>query len=480
MDSVFSTFYQDSQQSFWVSTQIKTPKEITPILHTGMLYERKSPIISKEKLCFLTDSALFAAKSSGLKAINLAWRIVEPFTEESQNSIKYGFRILKNSSFKYFYVDSSQDLNIWIKHLSKISIMTGVESDYNIKKQIGKGTFSTVWLAQDLYDNNNKYAIKSIPKALLTRPSTIEALKSEIFTLKTLDHPNVIKLHKIYESNTHVHLVLDYVEGGDLLKRLLEKGPLSEKKASKFAVKLLKLLNYLAQHQIVHRDIKLENILLVSDKKETDFKLTDFGLACISNEELTDNCGSPGYVAPEILRKIPYGLKVDIFSVGVVLFMMLSARAPFSGKSPKDIIAKNKECLLSFHNKCWLQISKEAINTILALTNSNPNLRPNAKSALALAWFSSFKKNKRMMRSFSSTSTNASNSSSYENSPVIKTRPIERKNRLSIDCNKIKLFQEKRGRTNSDTLIHQKSNNSLNKTCLFNKTKHITNKSFFV
>lgn len=113
--------------------------------------------------------------------------------------------------------------------------------------------------------------------------------------------------------------------------------------------KLLKSLEYLHSEGIVHRDIKPENILMKNHDNDEDFVIADFGLATfLRNQILNICCGSPGYVAPEILRKSPYGTKVDIFSAGVIMYLLLSGRAPFLGKKDSEVIAQNREAKIYF------------------------------------------------------------------------------------------------------------------------------------
>mmetsp|Transcript_13593 Transcript_13593/g.13618 ORF Transcript_13593/g.13618 Transcript_13593/m.13618 type:complete len:152 (+) Transcript_13593:327-782(+) len=145
---------------------------------------------------------------------------------------------------------------------------------------------------------------------------------------------------------------------------------------------LLKVLEYLQTKNVVHRDIKLENILFVADNNDFKIKLSDFGLSSFINAELTQSCGSPGYVAPEILKRRPYGSKADIFSAGVVLYILLSGRAPFSGKTQRETLIRNRDCSILFPKETWKNISRQAIDTILFLSRSQPKMRPNAKEAL--------------------------------------------------------------------------------------------------
>lgn len=226
--------------------------------------------------------------------------------------------------------------------------MNGIENDFKFLKKIGKGSFADVYLASDL-GTQELVAVKAINKShYLRNPGGTIALINEISIMKKLDHPNIIKIHRIYESDTHVSLVLDYLEGGELFQRILQKGRYDEKDASKLTEKLLRVLDYMSSLNIVHRDIKLENIILVSKESDVEIKLIDFGLACEITQDVTLRCGSPGYISPEILKKQPYNTKVDVFSVGIILYIMLSGRSPFHGRSNDEILIRNRDCRLSF------------------------------------------------------------------------------------------------------------------------------------
>ncbi|CAG9332074.1 unnamed protein product [Blepharisma stoltei] len=396
MQSLFYEIDKNSNDQFWIPPDINILAESSNIIHGGILTEVKPTGKSHETYFRLTKSYLIGISMSTSeikKATKLRWKIIEPFLEERKEDNKFGFRICFGNQSQYFYAKSSDDLDKWIDKLSRLAVMTDIENDYKFLKQLGSGAFSIVYLAKDL-DNFKQVAIKSFKKSYLNSESRINALKNEIEILSLLDHKNVVKLHKVYESENHVHLVLDYLEGGDLLQRILYKGPFDEKKASKLAYKLLSLLEYFSEMNVVHRDIKLDNILLVSSDKDTDFKLADFNLACVSEGNLTARCGSPGYVAPEILRKIPYGNKVDVFSVGIVLYMILSGHTPFSGRNSKQTLMKNKQCVINFNDQRWRSKTKSAIRAILILTQPDYRIRPSAKEALKFPWFSSFKEGK--------------------------------------------------------------------------------------
>mmetsp|Transcript_23725 Transcript_23725/g.23499 ORF Transcript_23725/g.23499 Transcript_23725/m.23499 type:complete len:356 (-) Transcript_23725:21-1088(-) len=322
--------------------------------------------------------------------------------------------------------------------------MTDIENDYQFLKQIGNGSFAAVYLAKDL-DTKKFFAVKSISKNIVQNSkNNFEQTIREIEIMRQLDHPNIAKLHKIYESHSHIHLIMDYIPGSTLLQRIISKGPLSEEKSIKFIEKLLKVLRYLGSKNIVHRDIKPENILMADDNDDTNFKLIDFGLACVVSGKLTASCGSPGYVAPEILRKIPYDLKVDVFSAGIILFILLSGRSPFSTGSPKETLVKNRDCFINFSDKYWGNISRQAINVVIKLTQASPLLRPSAKEALSYDWFKGFNKDSATMRSSllsPPSSAGLVNIWPKSYSPVEKVDT--RKNRISTDKNKLPILGEK-------------------------------------
>ena len=139
-----------------------------------------------------------------------------------------------------------------------------------------------------------------------------------------MHHENIIKLYEVYESDNHVNLILELLKGGELFDRIVKKGHYTESDACALMRRLLSALDYMHQRGIMHRDIKPENLILKSNEDDTDIKIADFGLAAFvaSGEQLFKRCGTPGYVAPEILDDQPYDQKVDVFSAGVILYIL--------------------------------------------------------------------------------------------------------------------------------------------------------------
>ena len=202
--------------------------------------------------------------------------------------------------------------------------MTDLENDYQLLEEIGKGSYATVYKGRNVF-SRSLVAIKAILKEELSKNfRSAHSLINEVNVMKKLKHNRIINLMGMYESDKTLYLVLEYVGGGDLFQRLIKRGKYSEGKAVRFMRNLLEALAHMHSRGIVHRDIKPENILLVSGTDGMEFKIADFGLSAEIHpgETLSLRCGSPGYVAPEILEKSEYDTKVDVFSAGIVMYIM--------------------------------------------------------------------------------------------------------------------------------------------------------------
>lgn len=346
--------------------------------------------VFKTRNVVLTKTKMYISKKEGKEAKKMAviiWKKIEPFCEESESEERFGFRLVQSGLFQDFYTKNPEELEEWLESLSRVSILNDLEEDYKTIREIGSGSYAKVLLVQDLQDNQ-EYAVKSINKDLIWNSSrSTNALINEINVMRKLNHPFLVKLHRVYENEKFVHLVLDYVPGGDLFHRLMERSVFTEEVASKFMRNMLEVLDYIHSLNIIHRDLKPENILMMNHSNDWEFKIADFGLACETHEEVMLRCGSPGYVAPEILKKHLYGKKVDIFSAGIILYVILSSRAPFFGKNASEILIRNKECKIYFQDRYWKNVSKEGIDCVLRLTDCDPDTRPMALEALRHPWF---------------------------------------------------------------------------------------------
>lgn len=319
--------------TFWV----KVPPDLRisgfSVRQTGVLRTLSKNHTWKTRYYTLTQDSLLSHTSMPpatapfsllRKRASVAWKRVEAFTEGAECPYRFGFRLVRDCNSCDFYVSTAAELEAWLDRLQEVSIMTDFENDYLIEKEVGRGNYATVFLGRQLLDGQC-VAIKRLDKRELeSSPRAVLSVVNEVNIMKKLKHKRILRLLGLYEDDERLYLILEYAGGGDLFHRILEKGHLSEAKCAVFLRELLSALAYMHKQGIVHRDLKPENILLMSKESDTDFKIADFGLASVirEGEELNVRCGSPGYVAPEILEKHSYGPKVDVFSAGIILYIL--------------------------------------------------------------------------------------------------------------------------------------------------------------
>ena len=265
------------------------------------------------------------------------------------------------------------------------------EQKYKIIKNIGNGSYGDVFLAYNIY-TKEKVAIKKIYKSneqLLSDGIIID----EIEILKSLNHPDIVKIIEFYGTDEAYYIVNEYCSGGELYDKAI--GYMSETQISVIFKQILSGLSYLHSKNIVHRDLKLENIL-ISDKEYVkitgeeyfDIKIIDFGNARIFDQTLTTNSivGSSYYIAPEVfLRK--YSKECDLWSAGVILYMLIVGSPPFYGENDKKVISNIKTGIYDTSDKRWINASSEVKDLISKLLVYDPKKRLTAKEALEHPWF---------------------------------------------------------------------------------------------
>ena len=238
-----------------------------------------------------------------------------------------------------------------------------------------------MYLVQDLEDKK-EYAAKCIEKTYFNEhPVALRNLIEEIKILYECDHPYVSELFNVYETPDCIYLIMEYFPHGDLYKRISSKKVFSEETCAKFAKNMLEVLDYLDSIHVIHRDLKLENIMMTSDN-DFDFKLADFGLAYENVSDHSERCGSPGYIAPEVLKKCKYNSKIDVFSAGVILYILMTGNHPFNDSSSDKILEKNKHCIY----KTKTLKSEIARDFIVSMMTADPNERPSAAQLLEHPW----------------------------------------------------------------------------------------------
>ncbi|ESN95435.1 hypothetical protein HELRODRAFT_86903 [Helobdella robusta] len=251
---------------------------------------------------------------------------------------------------------------------------------YRLIKTIGKGNFAKVKLAKHL-PTGRQVAIKVIDKTLLSSTSKAK-LWREVRIMKTLDHPNIVKLFQVMETDRYLYLVMEYASGGELFDYLTSNGRLKEKEARMKFRQILSAVHYFHQKNIVHRDLKAENLLL---DKDYNVKIADFGF---SNEfcpgsKLDTFCGSPPYAAPELfLGKKYIGPEVDVWSLGVILYTLTTGALPFDGSNLKEL----REKIVKGKFKVPFFISTECESLLRKFLVTNPLKRISLEVAMKDKW----------------------------------------------------------------------------------------------
>jgi len=256
---------------------------------------------------------------------------------------------------------------------------------YRIGKMLGSGAFGEVRVCVHR-ESGAQRAVKVLRKANMDEDEK-RMFFNEINILKDLDHPNILKMYEFFEDEKRYYIVTDICKGGELFDEIVSRGKFSEQDASMLMKQVLSCINYCHQNHIVHRDLKPENILLEQNKEFDQIKIIDFGTSLIieDGKKLDEKLGTPYYIAPEVLAK-NYGSKCDIWSCGVITFIVLSGIPPFNGSSDQEIMKKVKAGKFSFSDPVWNSMSDMAKDFITQLLIKDQNKRPTANEALQHPW----------------------------------------------------------------------------------------------
>jgi len=259
--------------------------------------------------------------------------------------------------------------------------------DYRVNGTVlGKGMNGEVVLARSKSDGR-EYALKRFHKQQLSEDE-LGHLCQEVQICLSIDHPGIARLHDVYDTKSQMCLVMECCRGGELFGRLEDRGQYAERDAADAALQMFRAVNYLHKHHVVHRDIKLENFLYESKADDAALKLIDFGFAKVWDRDtlMMARCGSIAYVSPDVLTGDGYTSQCDVWSLGVVVFMLLSGYPPFHG-TDAQIRAKIKGGKPNFNQtSCWQDVSEEAQDFVRALLDKDPCRRPTAQDALQHPW----------------------------------------------------------------------------------------------
>ncbi|KAI5647078.1 hypothetical protein M9H77_33083 [Catharanthus roseus] len=256
---------------------------------------------------------------------------------------------------------------------------------YELGKTLGEGTFAKVKYAKNL-QTGDCVAIKIIDRDRILRHKMVEQIKREISTMKLIKHPNVLKLFEVMASKTKIYIVLEYVDGGELFDKIAKYGRLKEDEARRYFQQLINAVDYCHSRGVYHRDLKPENLLLDSYGV---LKVSDFGLSAFSKQVREDGllhtaCGTPNYVAPEVLTDKGYdGTASDIWSCGVILFVLMAGYLPFDEPNLMGLYRKIQKADFSFPS--WFSSSSKKL--IRRILDPNPLNRMTIPEILGNDWF---------------------------------------------------------------------------------------------
>ena len=282
---------------------------------------------------------------------------------------------------------SKKDSNKKIKKDGKDDKSPSVEDKYVLKELLGTGAFSEVRLADSKEKPGQMFAVKIIDKKALKGKE--DSLENEIRVLRRLTHPNIVQLLETFEDKHKVYLVMELVTGGELFDRIVEKGSYTEKDASGLIRQVLEAVDYMHDQGVVHRDLKPENLLYYSPDEDSKIMISDFGLSKMEDSGIMATaCGTPGYVAPEVLAQKPYGKAVDVWSIGVISYILLCGYPPFYDENDANLFAQILKGEFEFDSPYWDDISDSAKDFIHKLMCVNVEVRYTCKQALAHPWIS--------------------------------------------------------------------------------------------
>ncbi|XVF41185.1 hypothetical protein PTKIN_Ptkin01aG0259700 [Pterospermum kingtungense] len=255
---------------------------------------------------------------------------------------------------------------------------------YEFGRLLGQGNFAKVYYARNI-ETSQSVAIKVIEKEKALKAGMIDQTKREISVMGLVKHPNVLELYEVIASKSKIYFVMEYAKGGELFNKV-SKGKLREDVARKYFQQLISAVDFCHSRGVYHRDLKLENLLL--DENGT-VKVSDFGLSALAESKhqggiLHTTCGTPAYVAPEVINRKGFdGAKADIWSCGVILYVLLAGYLPFHDSNLIAMYRKISKAEYKFPN--WF--SPEVCKLLTRIFNPNPKARISIAKIMANPWF---------------------------------------------------------------------------------------------
>ncbi|KAE9619731.1 putative protein kinase CAMK-CDPK family [Lupinus albus] len=272
---------------------------------------------------------------------------------------------------------------------------TGREIDarYELGDELGRGEFGVTYLCIDK-ESHEQFACKSISKKKLKTAIDIEDVRREVEIMKHMPkHPNIVSLKDTYEDDNAVHLVMELCEGGELFDRIVARGHYTERAAAVVTRTIVEVVQMCHKHGVMHRDLKPENFLFGNKKETSPLKAIDFGLSIFfkPGEKFNEIVGSPYYMAPEVLKR-NYGPEVDIWSAGVILYILLCGVPPFWAETEQGVAQAIIRSVVDFKREPWPKVSDNAKDLVKKMLDPDPKTRLSAQEVLDHPWLQNAKK----------------------------------------------------------------------------------------
>nr|ASL69961.1 calcium-dependent protein kinase [Hordeum vulgare] len=269
-----------------------------------------------------------------------------------------------------------------------------VTDKYHLGRELGRGEFGVTRLATDRGAARERLAGKSIPQARLRTAVDVADVRREVAIMASLpDHPALVRMRAAYEDDDAVHLVMELCDGGELFDRIVARGRYTERAAAAAARTVAEVVRACHAHGVMHRDLKPENFLYAGKEEDAQLKAIDFGLSVFfrPGERFTEIVGSPYYMAPEVLRR-SYGPEVDIWSAGVILYILLCGVPPFWAETEQGVARSILRGALDLDREPWPRISDSAKSLVRQMLHMDPRKRLTARQVLAHPWLQDAKK----------------------------------------------------------------------------------------
>ncbi|XP_041024831.1 calcium-dependent protein kinase 32-like [Juglans microcarpa x Juglans regia] len=279
--------------------------------------------------------------------------------------------------------------------LSVLKEPTGreIKQQYDLGRELGRGEFGITYLCTDRFTSET-FACKSISKKKLRTAVDIEDVRREVEIMKNLPkHPNIVSLKDTYEDDNAVHLVMELCEGGELFDRIVSRGHYTERAAAAVTKTVVEVVQMCHKHGVMHRDLKPENFLFANMKETAPLKAIDFGLSVFfkPGERFTEIVGSPYYMAPEVLKR-NYGPEVDVWSAGVILYILLCGFPPFWAETEQGVAQAIIRSVVDFKRDPWPKVSDNAKDLVKKMLNPDPQRRLTAQAVLDHPWLQNAKR----------------------------------------------------------------------------------------